>query len=335
VSQPVVDEPVALEDLAFYLAVKHVGEQQSIAARTAAGLALLWPILRFGELDETTPAWLHAVTLQAEQQFRVSEQAAFEYVQSAKWAAEPLSDPLVKIDTQFPLRDFQLAMRATGPAAVKKATSAAFSAPSVDSEVFSGRAEGVAVGDPLGGLVDELMAWGKLNSTGAGVKFALNGGRGEVEQLVAADASGRIRERKAIGYARFTEDSDTGPCYFCAVLASQGAVYLTKGAFNASNRKFVGDGPAKVHDHCKCQLRPVYSSDDKYDERAKFFLKQWTDSPGGLKEFRRRYVRPEPYPENPPVDLAAVRRNRELVADRLGARSPQVAWLDRQLKDLA
>ncbi len=334
-SQPLADEPVALEDLAFYLAVKHVGEQQEIAATTAAGLSLLWPILRFGELDETTPAWLHASTLQAEQQFRVSEQVAFEYVQGAKWAAEPLSDPLVKIDTEFPVRDFQLAMRATGPAAVKKATSTTFAAPGGDSGALSGRSgQSIPEGD-LGSLVDELMGWGKLNSTGAGVKFALNGGRGEVEQLVAADAAERIRERKPVGYARFTEDSATGPCYFCAVLASQGAVYLAKGAFNASNRKFVGDGPAKVHDHCKCQLRPVYSRDDKYDERARFFLKQWSDSPGGLKEFRRRYVRPEPYPEEPPVDLAAVRRNRDLVADRLGEQAPQVAWFNRQLKQLA
>lgn len=330
-TQPQVDDPQPLRDLAFWLALRHLQEQEQIANKAAAGLALLWPILRFDELDVTTPAWLHAATLQVEQQFRLSEQAAFEYVQSAKWAAEPLSDPLEKVEMSFPVRDFQVAMRATGPAAVKRATQAAFAAPSGDSEALSRDPQGNVSDLATRQLADDLMAWAKLNTAGVGVKYSLNGGRGEVEALVAADATERIRERKPIGYARFTEDSATGPCYFCAVLASQGAVYLSRGAFDASNRRFVGDGPAKVHDHCKCQLRPVYSVEDKYDDRARFFLQQWIDSPGGLKEFRRVYVRPEPYPEEPPVDLSAVRRNRDLVADRLGGGAPQVAWFDRQI----
>jgi hypothetical protein len=346
--------------LAFYLAVKHQEEQQSIAARVAAGLSLLWPLLQFDKLDETTPGWLHATTLQVEKSFRESEEAAFRFVQGSKWAVEPFSKPLKQVETVFPVKDVQLAMRATGPASIKKATKAAFSDPESDSGRLLSVSEGDVPPKGIEELADRLMAWGKLNSTGAGVKHTLNGGRGEVQQLVVADSVERIKNRETIGWARFTEDSKTGPCYFCAVLASKGAVYLSDGAFDQSNRMirevnkwrkerraFLGDGLAKVHDHCKCSLRPVYRKQDSMDSRAKYFERQWKqmfrDAPWlgslegseDLKEFRRVYKRPPPYSDRPVVNLAAVRRNRELVAQELGASSPHARWWDRQVKALS
>lgn len=380
-------QPQAHPDLAYWLAVQHQAAQQEIANKTAAGLALLWGALQFNRLDDTTPAWLHGVTLQVEQKFRESEQVAFDFVQGTKWAMEPLSDPLKKIDTVFPTRDFQLAMRATGPGSVKQATGRAVAAPeSVSKSLLSTLPPEVPRND-LNALVDDIMAFGKLNSTGAAVKFALNGGRGEVQQLVVVDARERIKNRKAIGWARFTEDSDSGPCYFCAMLASQGAVYYDSTSFDRSNNKirdigapaapkgvgqkyvaellakldaregktrparqrraFLGDGPAKVHDHCKCTLRPVYSEKNGMDERANFFLDQWKDleknyrklpeekqkdGASSLQKFRAVYRRPPKYSENPAVNLAAIRKNRELVARELGTDSPHVKWWDRQIR---
>lgn len=333
-------QPKALSDLAFWLAVQHQDEQQQIAQKTAAGLALLWGLLRFDRLDETTPAWLHAVTLQVEPQFRASEDAAFRFVQGTKWAIEPLSDPLRKVNTVFPTRDFQLAMRATGPATVKRGSKTAFAPPERDSDALFRGVPPEVQQQNLEKLADDLMAWGKLNSTGAAVSQTMNGGRGEVQQLVVIDAKKRFKNRQVTGWARFTEDSENGPCYFCAILASQGAVYLTSKAFNRSNAKFVGDGPAKVHDHCKCTLRPVYREEDKMDERAKYFLRQWKESGKGMnlgykdqiKQFRRDYKLPPRYEEKPAVNLTDVRRNRELVARELGESSPHVRWWDRQIK---
>lgn len=372
---PVVVEPQP--DLALWLAIQHQGEQQKIAEQTAAGLALLWGALRFDDLDATTPAWLHGVTLQVQEKFRESEQAAFEYTQGAKWSVEPLSEPLEKIDTVFPTRDFQVAMRATGPASVKRATARAVAAPVRDSGgVLLAPAPEVPQTD-LDAIVGDLLAFGKLNSTGAGVKFALNGGRGEVQQQVLADARTR---QEPIGWARFTEDSATGPCYFCALLAANGAVFYSADSFKRSNdkirefrgpkpvksgsgdeyidsllkkldersggspatvrRAFIGDGPAKVHDHCKCQLRPVYREQDSQDERSKFFEQQWIDAPrgtdwkGSMNEFRKVYRRPEPYSARPKVSLRAVRRNRDAVVEQLGARSPQARWWDSKVREL-
>lgn len=384
-TQPQVEQPKALSDLAYWLAVQHQGEQQQIGNKAAAGLALLWGLLRYDRLDETTPAWLHAVTLQVQQSFRESEEAAFQFVQGSKWAVEPFSDPLEKVTTQFPVRDFQLAMRATGPATVKRATARAFAGPVGDSGGVLGQVAPEVPAADIAAVESDVLALGKLTSTGAGVKHALNGGRGEVEQLVVIDAAERFRNREAIGWARFTEDSDTGPCYFCAILASQGAIYYGSDSFDRSNSKirdfttwkpigedqqylagllakldaraeakgltkqtvrraFVGDGPAKVHDHCKCTLRPVYRKQDSMDARAKYFLRQWTSmtkrlEAGGdyrekIKEFRRVYKRPPAYSDRPELNLAAIRRNRELVAQALGASSPHAKWWDRQIRAL-
>lgn len=359
-------QPQALDDLAYWLTVQHQEEQQKIADATAAGLALMWGALQFSRLDETTPAWLHGATLQVEQKFRESEEAAFQFVQGTKWAMEALSAPLKKIDTVFPTKEFQLAMRATGPASVKRATGVAFAPPESDSEaLFRGFPPEVQQ-ENLDRLVGDLLSRGKLNSTGAGVKFALNGGRGEVEQLVIRDARDRIRNGLTIGWARVTEDSDNGPCYFCALLASRGAKYLDATSFDRSNnlirepvanprgnnrttrRAFIGEGVAKVHDHCKCTLRPVYSERNSLDPRAKYFLRQykqmfkdypWLNNPAlegseDLKQWRKVYKRPPAYDKNPAVNLSAVRKNREYVARELGAGSEQVRWWDRQIRRL-
>lgn len=304
------NQPKALPDLAAWLEYQHQQQQEAIASQTALGLALLWPILKFDDLDKTTTTWLHAVTLQMEKQFKASEDAAFLMVQGIKWASEPLSDPLTQIATAFPTKAAQQSMLITGPIAVK----AQMPAPA-----------------------DEAMARADLGSTGAGVRTALNGGRGEVQTLVTADAVQRRRQSKVIGYKRVTDDD---PCYFCAVLSSRGAYYLSQSTFDASNKKYVGDGIAKVHDHCKCSLVPVYSKADKYDDRAKFFKAQWLKATKNLSgddamnAFRKVYVPPPPY-ESPAVDLDAVRANREaLVNSGFAANSPQVRWYDQQVRKL-
>ena len=311
--------------LLFWLALQHQVEQQGIADKTAAGLALLWRILQFWRLDESTMSWLHSVTLQVEQGFRLSEQAGFDFVQGSKWIVDPLSEPLVKVPTVFPVEDLQVAMRATGPATVKRKSRMAVTGAVDDSQPLSD-SSGVNVPENvLQPLVDDLMAFGKLNSTGVGVKFALNGGRGEVQELVTAEAE---RSDSPVGWARFTEDSDTGPCYFCAMLASKGAVYVDAKSFAESNRKFVGDGVAKVHDNCKCSIRPVFRVEDGFDWRANFFRDQWDSFAGtDLNEFRKLYKRPPPYVDAP-IDLVGVRRSRDFVAKRVGAGSVQVRWWD-------
>lgn len=139
------------------------------------------------------------------------------------------------------------------------------------------------------GPEEELMHNALVRSSSAAVRQALKGGRGVTNEVMRKD-------RKVIGFARVT---DANPCAFCALLASRGAVY-GKGAFARSDAKRESDrsnpkttwaknpeaardvpdgwtNVAKVHNNCKCQLRPVYSNESVWDAAAKHFLKLWDD----------------------------------------------------------
>lgn len=312
-----------LPDLAAYITWQHQQDQEALSNATAYGLAALWPILQFGKLDETTPTWLYAATLQVQQSFGKSERLAFDATQGAAWAWLPESDPLVFTAGDFPVGKVQTGLRVTGPVSVKQQ----MPAPSED-----------------------VMAGAMHSSTGAGTKFAGDGGRAQVVSLVDAVNARQKQQGRVIGYARVT---DGNPCYFCALLASRGAVYPA-GSFKDSNdklrkqsdgslRAFLGDGVDKVHDHCKCTMRAVFSNADDMDARAKNFKKQWddfTESYRGpykdqLNAFRKVYVPPSPYESAPPVDLDGVRANHRAAIGGFGAESPQADFFESALQKLA
>ncbi|QNO01034.1 capsid maturation protein [Mycobacterium phage CELFI] len=332
---------IAVPALAAWYATQHVERQEQIAATTAAGLALLWPIMNFGDLDGSTPSWLHATTLQIKMGWDESSEAAFEYVQQALFSSEPDATPPVKAAVSFPAQEIQTAMRVRGPVEVKR-------------QVARAKPEA------------EAMEAGKAKSEGTGATKATDGGRSEVLQFVQREAPRRLKQGRAIGYARKT---DNNPCYFCAILASQGAVFYKEDAFAVSNSKlrqvkwssnsdkgarraFIGDGPAKVHDNCQCTMRPVFSEKDKWDERAKYFLDLWEQYGHGTyvdgkylspeANFRRNYTPPPPYSADV-LDLserrkiiADVQKNRErLLARGFKADSPNVKFIDDSIKRLS
>lgn len=327
---------VPVPALAAWYATEHVLAQEQIAASVAAGLALLWPIIRFDELSKSTASWLHATTLQIKQGWDESSARAFEYVQQALLSVEPdavLPDrPAV---VSFPVREVHTAMRVRGPVEVKR-------------QVARAVPESAA------------MKAGLKASTAVGATKATDGGRAQVIELVRKEAPKRLKRGKPIGYARKT---DSDPCYFCAILASQGAVYYSEDSFSQSNssirevkwtsggdkgtrRAFIGDGPAKVHDNCQCTMRPVFSESDSMDERAKFFLDQWNmhgsagDGRSAMQNFRRNYVPPPPYGrvldsvERRKV-IADASRNRELLLARgFEVSSPNVKFIDDSIRML-
>lgn len=128
------------------------------------------------------------------------------------------------------------------------------------------------------GPEEELMRDALNRSSGAAVRQAMNGGRGVTDAVVKEDS-------KVIGFARVT---DGDPCPFCALLASRGAVF-GKGSFVSSDGKFKANGEAardvpdgwtnvaKVHNNCKCHLRPVFSSESIWDAAARHYLSLWNN----------------------------------------------------------
>lgn len=132
---------------------------------------------------------------------------------------------------------------------------------------------------PLDGpLGRRLVAAARQEATagvaGAAVRQALAGGRDTIEEYAAEPAKGqRIR-----GYVRITREDDK-VCYFCAMLASR-ANYL-EDSFDMSDQLFEGEGTAKVHDSCRCILRPMYGS--VLPDSVLRYRKAWKDMSGGDK----------------------------------------------------
>lgn len=133
-------------------------------------------------------------------------------------------------------------------------------------------------------LIQDAHDKSGAGAAAAAVRHVQNGSR-------SALIDGTARDTKALGWVRLTR---AAPCYFCALLASRGAVY--KGdSFEDSDTMFDGPGQVKVHDSCQCSLKPVYRRDDELLDRSKPFLEVYKASTAGksgrdaIKAFRQAY----------------------------------------------
>src|ERR1044072_8266843 len=122
---------------------------------------------------------------------------------------------------------------------------------------------------------DEAMDGALYRTTGAAIRQSLKGARNVTSNVLKMD-------RKVLGYARYT---DSNPCHFCALLASRGAVY-GKDSFVESDSHFRANPESpeapqgfldvsKVHNNCKCTLRPVYAKSQAMDADALHYKRQW------------------------------------------------------------
>lgn len=100
----------------------------------------------------------------------------------------------------------------------------------------------------------------------ASSRHALAAGRVVVDRALGADPAAR-------GWLRVT---DGNPCWFCAMLASRGAVYLTPRS--ASTR---GGTYEPYHDGCGCQTEPVFRTVVLPDASQRFAA-LWETSTDGL-----------------------------------------------------
>lgn len=89
---------------------------------------------------------------------------------------------------------------------------------------------------------------------GAAVRHMREPERETIAQAVTADPKARL-------WARVPEGPTT--CYFCAMLCTRGAVYDNEyTAGRKANKKFTGHGQFKFHDHCDCEIVPVFKGQD-------------------------------------------------------------------------
>lgn len=361
----------ALEAYIAYRAIQHSEDQDAIAADLALKMYPIWLIQRFDELDRTTPLWVSSALPLVRTAYLQSQRTAAVFTSDvrnatlatanqlpmdvpnvelpknvAPWHFSDVLIPGIPLDDQpvvefdpFPEKDAAVSLVVNGNYEIKAA---------------------------MPGPEQDLMYSGLSNSSGAAIRQAMNGGRNVTGNVVYAD-------RKIVGYARVT---DGNPCWFCALLASRGAVFRKasfnrgaranpwSGALTKSDKDFIApkDGPelpegfsnvAKVHNHCRCQLRPVYAREKSFgqkheairDEEAQFYFEQWDkvsrewywlSNKEQAAKFREQYT---PYKRTEP-DMAKVRNELEgrvsaLLGDGFSRSSPQVEWANARLSQLA
>ena len=82
------------------------------------------------------------------------------------------------------------------------------------------------------------------------------------------------RDKRAVAWMRVT---DADPCYFCAMLASRGAVYDTERVATFIN----GIRGDQYHDHCNCIAVPIYSHDAPMPDETLEYAQMWKTSTKG------------------------------------------------------
>lgn len=118
---------------------------------------------------------------------------------------------------------------------------------------------GDVLAEPLSDAGSSAIADAKARLAAAAERLVLDAGRGTILDSVQADP-------KAKGWARIPEPD---ACYFCALLATRGAVYK-RASFDVANARFKGEGVAKTHDHCRCHMEPIFTA---YEPSAR--VREW------------------------------------------------------------
>lgn len=211
--------------------------QAGLAILVGLAISKLWPSLDFLNLRQSLPAFKAAVAQQVQQHAQASATLAVRQYRLQRVAAgvgagftpTPADPPSVE----------QIAQ------AVDWAVQPLWSAD--------------VLAEPTTEAGSSAIADAKARLAASSERLVLDAGRNTIVDNVQAD-------RRAKGWARVPEP---GACYFCALLATRGAVYKS-GSFNVANAKFKGEGMAKTHDHCRCHMEPVFTA---YEPSAQ--IREW------------------------------------------------------------
>lgn len=241
--------PAALTD-AYRLA------QGRTATRTSAlALVAFDNLLDLGNLDRTFPAYSAAVLplLNGGRQEAAATAAAY-YEEHRIESGVTGQEPAPVVPGVLNLAQVTASLLFTGPITLKQQLA-------------------------LGNSLLTALNVARTATAGAIFRHTANAGRGTIFNTAQ-------RDRRALGYARVT---DGKPCYFCAMLASRGAVYK-------SDESDGGRGNAhRYHDGCNCTVQAIYSHDAEIPGDGDKYAALWADSTGDVsgadkaKAFRRAY----------------------------------------------
>lgn len=224
-------------------------QQQALVASTLKELLTLWPAFNPANVASSWPALKAALRLLVGERRRISASLAGVYYADFRATEQIPGTFRPRLATAMNREEVDTSLEVTGPVAFKKAISVGQSPELAQDQAF------VAL-------------------SGSITRMVLAGGRDTVTEAVVDDD-------QALGWARVT---DGDPCYYCAMLASRGPVYLSR-----SSASF------EAHDHDQCGVEPVFDADADWPGAARQFEELWQESTEGLsgkeaiKAFRRAY----------------------------------------------
>lgn len=227
----------------------HYLSQTGLAIALTQALRALWPSLNVRDLPGTLPQFKVATTALTHRFSLASGSLASREFTRKRLEAGIRSNFTVPVATP------------PTPEQVDKAVSWA------TKDLWNGDLLAAPPADPQ---VVEALDTAQTNVEGAVEKLVLDTGRQTMTDAVQVDRQAHI----------FARETKPGCCYFCALMASRGATYLSAGsAGRDANEKFIGDGLAKFHNHCRCTIVPVFG---KYEPTA--HARQWDADYQALKD---------------------------------------------------
>jgi hypothetical protein len=201
-------------------------QQHAIVLDITRQVSGLWREVDPRAIDRTWPIVSRAVAQTIEQGYASSTAQAVAYMRAHADASHVDLAGQVLAAQRIDPDQLETAMRVTGPVALKSATGAGMSPE---------QAAQVAV----------------VRLSGSAGRLALLGGRNTIAQTVAASD-------KIVGWRRVIGGR---ACFWCAMLASRGAVYKTE-----QTATFQGASGHKYHDHCACLPEPLYEHEQEPPE---------------------------------------------------------------------
>lgn len=336
-----------LNEVVEFLERKHAQDQEQIADSLALSMYPLWWIMDFENLDTTSMLFTEAALPQIRTAYLQSQHLAAAFAANVRFASLPTAEPMPMTVAPVEIPAGVSALRFDLPDLGSAAEPLEFDEfPDNDVRTsllvesnFHIKSQ-MPVADPT-----VTMQAAQVNSTGAAVRQSLKGARNVTANVVKFD-------KRVLGYARYT---DGNPCHFCALLASRGAVYGRE-SFADSDASFRSNDSAvqvpedyvrisKVHNNCRCTLRPVYSKSQEYDTEAKYYRSQWKKiwdqhghkSPDEVVQAWRENYKPYERKDADVSNIEAALRDREmsLLAEGFEPDSPQVRWAQRTQSLLA
>lgn len=267
------------------LTAAHRQAQAQIATVTAISMLRLWPLLGQGQDESATARWITFALQIIRAQRTKSANLAGAYLTRYRAlelpGAPPITiSPAAAIDEQRVVAS----LMATGPVRLRNEIQKR-----VQAEVarqLPAEVDTTKVRVPSRGITlsPQRMTEIANGSAGAAVRHVRDGARDTAGGVIKTD-------KRVLGYIRVT---DGDPCFWCAMLASRGPVYQDD-SFDESNERFFGPGNARAHDHCGCDLRPLYSRTGEDTGEWKQYEGIWIRASEGrsgkaaIKRFRQIY----------------------------------------------